>query len=106
MAAYLEGGLWLDLAARANRAGARLWRGDCWHCRVARSMHPAEANVIFARWPRAGHRRARAAGARYYLMPHGQSPDGPDEEPLGARLVTSWSTDAADVDRFLALIAG
>lgn len=100
MAAYLKDGLWLDLAARANRAGARLGAGIL-ALPGGAIDHPAEANVIFARWPRAGHRRAQAAGARYYLMPHGQSLEGPDEEPLGARLVTAWSTSEQDVERFL-----
>jgi len=35
-----------------------------------------------------------------------QSMDGPSEDPISARLVCSWSTTDADVEEFLALIAG
>jgi threonine aldolase len=105
MEAYLENDLWLDLAGRANRAAARLSAGIA-ALPGARLLHPTQANAVFAAWPREGHRRARAAGAAYYFWPFFQSLDGPGDEPLSARLVCSWSTTEAEVDRFLELIAG
>ncbi len=101
MAAWLEGGLWLDLAARANAAAARLAAGIA-AVPGAALVHPAEANMVFAALPRAAHRRLQAAGAHYYLWPAGESLEGPDDAPARCRLVCSWCTGAADVNRFLA----
>jgi threonine aldolase len=99
MAAYLEGDLWRDLAQAANAAAARLTRGLKQIEGVTFAVEP-EANILFAEWPRALHRRLHAAGAKYYVW--NGSLDGPDDEPLLARLVTSWSTTEADTDAFLA----
>ncbi|MEX5728375.1 threonine aldolase [Rhodovulum iodosum] len=105
MAAYLDDDLWLKLAARANAAAARLSAGIA-ALEGARLLHPTEANAVFAAWPRKGHAAAQAAGAQYYLWPMDQSMEGPDDEPLSARLVCSWSTTDEDVDRFLNVVAG
>ena len=102
MAAYLEDDLWLTLARRANAAGQRLAAGLV-AAPDARLVHPAPANLMFATLPRATHDSARAAGAVYYLM---GPPEGPGDEPVEARFVTSWCTTEAEVDRFLALIRG
>jgi len=97
MEAYLADDLWLRLATRANRMGARLATGLA-ALPGAGLIHPVEANMLFAWFPAAGHARARAAGATYYDW---------SAPPEGAvRLVCSWSTTEADVDRFLALVAG
>jgi threonine aldolase len=104
MAAYLEDGLWLELARAANRAAARLSDGIV--AAGGTLTHPTEANAVFASWPRAGHRAAQAAGAAYYLWPFGQSMEGPGDEPLSARLVCSWCTTDAEVDGFLATLSG
>lgn len=101
MAAYLEDGLWLDMATAANTACARLVRGLRQMPEV-RFVQEPQANMIFAAWPRAMHRRVQEAGAKYYIW---EGPDeGPDDEMLTARLVTSWNTGEADVDRFLAAL--
>lgn len=105
MDAYLEDDLWLRLAGQANAAARRLSQGLL-AVPGATLVHPTQANAVFAAWPRDGHRRAQAAGAKYYYWPHGQTEDGPEEEPLAARLVCSWSTTEADVDGFLALVGG
>lgn len=96
MEAYLADDLWLTLAARANARAAELARGLA-ALPGARLVNPVEANAVFAALPRAAHRAAQAAGARYYLWPAGQSLDGPAAEPLAARFVCSWSTTAAEV---------
>lgn len=105
MDGWLEGGLWLRLAGQANAAAARLAAG-LGAVEGARLVHPAEANMVFAALPRGAHRRLQAAGAQYYLWPFDQSLEGPEEEPLTCRLVCSWSTTEAEVDRFLEVLAG
>lgn len=91
--AYLTDGLWLRLAAQANAMGARLRDGLARRNEVVQS-HPVEANMMFPEWNAGTHERLKAAGAEYYAwdLPQGRE---------GARLVTSWSTTEADVDRFL-----
>jgi len=105
MSAYLENDLWRDLALSANAMAKRLSDGIS-QIEGAALVHPTEANGVFASWPRAGHRRARAAGAGYYLWPGHQSLDGADDEPISARLMCSWSTTAEDVDQLLSIIRG
>ena len=89
-----------------ERPGARSWRRASRPCPARRCVHPTEANAVFASWPRAGHRAAMAAGAHYYLWPANQSLEGPDEEPLSARLVCNWATTPAEVAQFLGVLAG
>lgn len=103
MAAYLRGDLWHELAVSANGAAARLVRGLRQHPEVHLVEEPA-ANMVFAEWPRRLHRRLFAAGARYNLWNGGI--EGPEDEPVMARLVTSWSTTEADIDRFLDVFQG
>ena len=102
MQAYLADDLWLDMARGANDAAARLAAGlrDIGHVRL---LHEPAGNMIFAEWPRAGHRRLRTAGAQYYM----QGPaDGPDDEMIGARMVCDWSATAQATDRFLSILRG
>lgn len=102
MAAYLDGGLWLEMAEAANRNGARLAEG-LRASGLAEFRHEPQANMIFCTLPRALHRRLKAAGAQYYLD---GALDGPDEELLSARLVCDWSLSVEQIDRFLGLLAG
>lgn len=95
MAAYLDGGLWLDLAHRANAAAARLVGGLA-ALPGAVLVHPAEANMIFATLPRAMRDAARAAGAMFHDWAEAEGP-APQ-----VRLVCSWSTSEADIVAFLA----
>lgn len=101
MEAWLAGDLWLRLAAHANAMADRLAAG----LRAlpgVEILHPVDANMVFARFPRAGHRAVQAAGAHYYLWPFDQSLEGSGTEPLSCRLVCSWATQADEVERFLA----
>ncbi|XDA96464.1 low specificity L-threonine aldolase [Sulfitobacter sp. LCG007] len=99
MAAYLADGLWLDTARQANAGCARLAEG------LARTgaqlLHPAEANMIFASFPRRIHRRLHDAGAQYYVWEGSLEGDDP-EEMLAARLVCDWAIDAQRIAEFLA----
>jgi threonine aldolase len=62
--------------------------------------------MVFARLPRALHRRLRAGGAVYYPsdLPEPDLDSGPDDSPLGARFVCDWATDAGRVDALLAVL--
>ena len=121
MRAYLEDDLWLGMARDANAAAARLaghlaklrWTDapadpaapgmaapDC----METIMHPVDANMIFAKWPRSAHRAAHEGGAKYYIMSPNASFDGPDGEWLAARLVCSWCTTDAEIDDLIGLL--
>lgn len=103
MNAYLDGGLWLDLARQANGAGQRLAQGLA---RAGISMLFAQdANMIFFEASRATHRHLLTHGASYYLWPHTAELDGDPDEILGCRLVCNWATTAEDVDGFLDLLS-
>jgi len=103
MAAYVEDGLWLQMAQAANARGAELAAG-------LRAMphavlhHEPAANMIFVSLPRAAHQRAFAAGARYKVS--GDLDSGPAEEMLRCRLVCDWSFDPTHIEQALDLWAG
>ena len=93
---YLEGDLWLARAAGANRLARRLAEGLTAADGVSLA-YPVEANAVFAWLPDALVRRLRDSGAAFYDW-------GP---PAGGRtlvrLVTSFATPHADVERFVEL---
>ncbi len=103
MLAYLQDGLWLEMAQAANSALSLLVEGL-----RAQGFAPVwepQANLVFVRLPRAVHQRLRAAGAAYHLW-DGPLETGDPDEPLLCRLVCDWSTGQGAVDRFLAMSAG
>ncbi|MFD3189967.1 threonine aldolase family protein [Sedimentitalea sp. HM32M-2] len=100
MAAYLRDDLWLDMARAANANCDRLAAGL--RAAGARFVHPPDANMIFAAFPRVVHQRLHDAGAVYHLWDGTLQGDDP-QEPLTARLVCDWSTGADQIDRFLSL---
>jgi threonine aldolase len=93
-AGWLDGGLWLRLAADANARMARLAAGLG---NAARPLHPVEANIAFVEWAPGTHARLQAAGAVFYPW---TAPEGREV----ARLVTAWNTTDAEVDAFLAAL--
>jgi threonine aldolase len=104
MGAYLEADLWLDMAGAANDACARLARG-LRQVPGAEFHFEPQANIIFAAWSRAGHRRLHEGGGSYYLW-NSSLDGGPEDEAITARLVTDWSADDAGIDRFVSLARG
>lgn len=98
--AYLSDGLWLRLAARANAMAARLAAGlsGLGHAELA---FPVEANELFVSLPAGTIAKARKGGARFHSWP--MPADGEGRQTV--RLVTSFSTDEADVDGLLALFS-
>lgn len=102
MDAYLTDGLWLDMARAANAACQRLADG-LREAPGANLMYRPEANIVFARLPRATHRRLFEAGANYHLW-DGTLESGPEDGPIAARFVTDWSARNEDIDSFLSLL--
>jgi threonine aldolase len=66
-----------------------------------RPLWPVEANLVFVALPRALDAKLKAAGASYYVRPSGDL-RLPTDHVL-ARLVTSFATQAEDIDRFVNL---
>jgi threonine aldolase len=96
--ALLEGDLWLRNASHANAMARRLADGIAAHDEAA-IAHPVEANAVFASLPAATIERLRAE------LP-GEPPFHVWDEDAGTiRLMCSWDTAEADVDRFAATLA-
>jgi threonine aldolase len=91
--AYIEKGLWLDLARHANAMMRRLALG------LARIPdieleHAPRANLVFFNMPTPMVRALEKAGFAFYHWGNAQWRTG--------RFVTAFNTDAADVDRLIA----
>jgi threonine aldolase len=103
MEAYLADDLWLDLARQANRMADRLAEGLA---EIGiKPVWPVEANEVFVPLSAEADRRLKGAGAMYYPWSTASMPAGlflPPNMTL-VRLVTSFSTTEAEVDRFVAL---
>jgi threonine aldolase len=87
--AWLNNGLWLELASRANRAATRLAEGLTSIAGVSLA-HPVDGNEVFARLDPAVAGRLQAAGAGFYAWPDGS-----------ARFVASWCTTDAEISALL-----
>ena len=97
--AYLEQDRWLDLARHANAMADRLARELA--AIGLPPVWPVEANLVFVVLPRALDTSLTAAGASYYVRSSEAAPVGPGE--VLVRLVTSFSTEEADIERFVNL---
>lgn len=91
--AYVQDGLWLTLAGRANALAARLGEAAGPLLSV-----PVATNQVFIKPGVEGVQRLRALGAEFYDW----GADGSGE----ARLVVSWNQGEADVDAMCALLVG
>jgi threonine aldolase len=103
MEAYLADGLWLRLARHANTMADRL--AERLSAAGLAPVWPVEGNEVFVVLPARADERLRAAGASYYPWTSDGLPAG-IEVPKGAvlaRLVTSFATTPAEVDRFVAI---
>jgi len=94
--AYLTDGLWLKRAAEANALAQRVAAGlsGLAGCQMA---HPAQANEVFVRLPTPLCQKLREAGARFYDW------GPPQGDKTLVRLVTSFATPPADVERLINL---
>ena len=102
--AYLTDDLWLRTAAHSNAMTDRLAAGIA-NIDGARVTNSIGANILFPEITLAQHKRLQEAGAGYYTMSP-FDPDGSDDQTILIRLVSSFRTTEADVDRFLAALAG
>lgn len=100
--AYLADDRWLDLARHANAMADKL--ADALTAIGLRPVWPVEANLVFVVAPRALDAKLRAAGANYYVRSSDSLDTGADNVLI--RLVTSFSTVEADIERFVNLCAG
>jgi threonine aldolase len=106
MCAYLNDGHWLNLARHANSSAARLEEG-LRRSRGVRLPWPRQINELFAILPKRADAALKAAGARYYdwgarSLSEAEAPK-PDE--VFVRLISSFATKQADIDRFVAIVA-
>ncbi len=97
--AYLEGGLWLESANRANLLAQRLAKGLT-TAKAITLAHPVEGNQVFAHLPDGTVTRLRAAGANFYDW----APSA--EGRTLVRLVTSFATPETDVAKFVEIACG
>jgi threonine aldolase len=104
--AFLKDDLWLKLARHANAMAQRLGNGLA--AAGIAPVWPVDANLVFAVLPKAVHARLTAAGASYYARRSASLPKGTvvEDGAVLARLVTSFATTEAEVDRFVALARG
>ena len=103
--AYLRDDCWLRLARHANAMADRLAAGLSGAGLAP--VWPVEANLVFTILPKAVEERLRTAGARYYIRTSESLPSGVVLRPGDAlvRLVTSFATGEAEVDRFVEIAA-
>ncbi len=94
--ACVEGGLWLELAGRANAAAARIASGIQGADDIE-LVYPVQANEVFVRLATQANERLQAAGFEYHPWPGLQDV---------YRLVMPWCVDDEDVTRFIAVAAG
>jgi len=97
--AYLEGGLWLTAAARANALARTLADGLASLASV-RLPVPVQTNMVFAQMPTGLAQRLRDAGAHFYDW------EPPQDGRVLTRLATSFATPQDDVRKFLAIAKG
>ena len=107
MLAYLEDGRWLRTASHANLMAARLEAGLRAMAGV-RLPFVRQANEVFAILPRKAHQALRELGVRYHPWTSRalDPPERPGANEIFVRLICSFSTAAAEIDRFLAIAGG
>ena len=103
MAAYLRDGLWLDNARRANALARKLAEG-LRQSAVVRIAHPVEANMVYAIMPRKLNDQLLASGVKFYPKMANELVGQIKDDEIVVRLVLSFATPEADVDRFLEVV--
>jgi threonine aldolase len=102
MEAYLTDDLWLRLARHANAMADRLAEGLAGSGRSP--LWPVEANEVFVALPAETDKRLRDAGASYYPWMQVVTEEAAVPDAQLVRLVTSFATTEAEVDRFIAIV--
>lgn len=106
MEALLADGYWLELARHGNAMAARIATAVA-ALPQARLAWPCEANEVFVIAPRPRIAAWRAAGLHALSWPGRALPAelAPREDEDMLRLVTSFATEASDVERLVALLS-
>ncbi len=94
--AYIEGGLWLEMAGNANRQAARFAEAVENHA-GASLEYPVHANEVFVRWNKEGFDYLESQGIEFLLWP------GRDDL---ARFVFGYSVGDEEVGALLAALRG
>ena len=103
--AYLNDGLWLDLASHANTMADRLRAGFA-SLNSARLAWPTQSNEVFAILPKAAANAAEDKGAKFYEWPTPRDLTDMTKDEMLIRMVTSFATSEEDVDQFISICAG
>lgn len=105
--AYLKDDHWLKLARNANTMATRLASVLSKSGRARLAFEPG-GNEVFAIIEKGVDARLRAAGAVYHPWTTDSLPisERPGSGEVIIRLVTSWQTTAAEVDRFAETLSG
>jgi threonine aldolase len=102
--AYLQDGLWLTLARHANTMAKHLQNGIV-NSKNARLAWHAQANEVFCVLDKAHADQLQEKGAVFYQWnPPRAKPGLLNQNEVLIRLVTSFATEADQVDRFLELL--
>lgn len=97
---YFENGLWLDMASRSN-AMAKALADAIAASDKARLAWIPQANEVFAVLAKAEFERLQEAGVRFYDWPEPAGMDlGLAASDTLVRMVTSFATQEADIERF------
>ncbi|QLF68123.1 low specificity L-threonine aldolase [Peteryoungia desertarenae] len=102
--AYLDNGLWLEMASHANTMADRL-RAGLQSKNTARLAWDTQANEVFALLDKTSAERARTKGARFYdwSIPR-ENPYLVGEDETLVRLVTSFATTETEVNQFIDVV--
>jgi threonine aldolase len=93
--AYIENGLWLDLAKNANQQAARFSQAVIQHP-IASLEYPVHANEVFVKWTAAGFQKLEESGIQFLTWP--------GREDL-ARFVFSHCTSSEEIETLCARLA-
>ena len=86
--ALLTGGLWLELAAHANKMARQLANALC-AVPGTTLAYPTDGNEVFVHLPEGLAEKLTTAGAKFYPWPGGSH-----------RFVCSWATQQGEIDTF------
>lgn len=102
--AYLQDGLWLEMARHANAMAGRLGNGVAGSARARLAWTP-EANEVFCIVDKTLADRLREQGAVFYQWnPPRAKPGLLGEQEVLLRLVASFATEVDEVERFVELL--
>lgn len=103
--AYLEDGLWLEIAAHSNECASELARVVSQSKRLRLAWRP-QANEVFAVIGRKDAQQLRDNGVHFadWVPPVGMD-DKPGEQEILVRMVTSFATTPDDIKKFARLVS-